>query len=37
MKVQRLENLHAKKLTRIDKMWNVGNPEVRTFEKVEIK
>ena len=37
MKVKRSENLDAKKLARLDKMWNVGNPEVKTFEKVEIK
>ena len=37
MKVKRSENLDAKKLVRIDKMWNVGNPEVRTSEKVMIK
>ena len=34
MKVKRLENLDAKMLARIDKMWNVGNPKVRTSEKV---
>ena len=33
MKLKRSENLDAKKLARIDKMWNVGNPEVRTSEK----
>ena len=27
------ENLDAKKLARIDKIWNVGNPEVRTSVK----
>ena len=37
MKVKRSENLDAKQLARIDKMWNDGNPEVRTSEKVEIK
>ena len=37
MKVKRSENLDAKKLARIDKMWIDGNPEVRTSEKVEIK
>ena len=37
MKVKRSENFGAKKLARIDKMWNVGNPEVRTSEKLEIK
>ena len=29
MKVKRLENLDAKKMARIDKMWNDGNPEVK--------
>ena len=37
MKVKRSENLDAKKLARIDKMWTDGNPEVSTSEKVEIK
>ena len=37
MKVKRSENLDAKKLARIDKMLNVGNPEVRTYEKEEIR
>ena len=37
MKVKRLENLDAKKLAIIDKMWNDGNPEVKTSEKVYIK
>ena len=37
MKVKISENLDAKKLVRIDKMWNVGNPEVRKSEKVMIK
>ena len=32
MKAKRLENLDAKKLPRIDKMWNEENPE-----KVELK
>ena len=32
MKVKRSENLNEKKLLRIDKMWNVGNPEV-IFDK----
>ena len=32
MKVKRSENLDAKKLARIDKMLNVGNPGVRTSE-----
>ena len=36
MKVKRLENLDAKKLARIDKMWTDGNPEVRTSEKIDI-
>ena len=31
---KRSENLDAKKLLRMDKMWNVGNPEVRQSEKL---
>ena len=34
---KKIGNLDAKKLARIDKMWKVGNPDVRTSEKVEIK
>ena len=26
-----------KKLAKIDKMWNVGNPEVRTSEKADMR
>ena len=33
---KKIGNLDAKQLARIDKMWNDGNPEVRTSEKVEI-
>ena len=32
MKVKRLKNLYVIKLLRIDKMWNVGNPEVNKSE-----
>ena len=31
---KRSENLDAKKLLRMDKMWNVGNSEVRQSEKL---
>ena len=31
---KRSENLDAKKLLRMDKMWNVGNLEVRQSEKL---
>ena len=32
MKVRRLKNLYVIKLLRIDKMWNVENPEVNKSE-----
>ena len=31
------EGKKIRKFGKIDKMWNGGNPEVRTSEKVEIK
>ena len=37
MKVKRSENLHAKKLLRMDKIWYVGNAVVKESEKVELK
>ena len=37
IKVKISQNFDAKKLVRIDKMSNVGNPEVRKSEKVMIK
>ena len=37
MKVKRSENLDAKKLLRMDKIWYVRNPVVKESEKVELK
>ena len=34
---KKIGNLDAKRLARIDKMWNVGNPDVRTSEKVPVQ